>query len=419
MSEPEYDLIIVGGGPAGAGAALFAHRQGLRALLLDRATFPRDKACGDSISGKSLAVLDELGLMEAVAGLPGAIVQRVLLSSPNQTVAVFDMGTRPYRDPLTGRQAPAGGLVVRRRDFDALLFERARQVSAGCLEGFTVRDLLMDGGRVVGVRGYTGRRGAGEGVAEFRAPLVLGCDGANSAVARRAGALNHDPGHWSVAVRCYFRGMAAGQGQNEVYFADEIMPGYLWIFPLEDGIANVGVGMLHSALRRRRVSLGDLMTQVISQPPFAERFAAAEPLERPAAWPLPLGSRRQPCSGAGYMLLGDAASLIDPFSGEGIGNALYSARVAIEVAAEAHRHRDFTAAFLNQYSDRLWRALGPELKVSTFLQRAGRWPSFVNLILGRAARHDEVARLLTNAYTNTVPRQQLLDPLLYLKMLWK
>ena len=110
---------------------------------------------------------------------------------------------------------------------------------------------------------------------------------------------------------------------------------------------------------------------------------------------------------------------MDPFSGEGIGNALYSARVAVEVAAEARDSGNYSAGFLARYGNRLWDALGPELKVSARLQRAGRWPPFINCLLGKAARSDDFARLLTNAYTNVVPRQQLLDPLLYLKMLWK
>ena len=419
MSESEYDLIIVGGGPAGAGAALYAHRYGLRALLLDRATFPRDKVCGDSISGKSLAVLDELGLMEEAASLPGAAVHRVLLSSPDHTEAVFDMDTRVYRDPVTGRQAPAGGLVIRRRVFDAFLFERARQVCAGCIEGFTVRELVREGGQVKGVRGHTGKRGASGQVREFRARLVLGCDGANSVVARRACLHDHDPRHWSVAVRCYYQGVTGDGGQNEVYFADEIMPGYLWIFPLEDGLSNVGLGMLHSALRRHHTNLREALARVTSRPPFAARFAGARALGEPVGWNLPLGSRRQTCSGAGFLLLGDAAGLIDPFSGEGIGNALYSARVAAEVTAEACGAGDFSAAFLQRYSDRLWRALGPELKISARLQRAGRWRPFLNLLLGKAARSDDFSRLLTNAYTNVVPRQELTNPLLYLKMLLK
>lgn len=419
MSDSRYDILIVGGGPSGSGAALYARRHGLRTLLLERATFPRDKACGDSISGKSLAVLDELGLLPAVTELPGAAVRRVLLGSPDGTEAVFDMGTQPYRDPLTGGRSPAGGLVIQRRAFDALLFERARQAGTDCVEGFAVRDLVIEAGRVVGVSGQVGRRGAGGETREYRAPLVLACDGANSAVARRAGLQSHAPRHCSIAVRGYYRDVEVETGRNEVYFAERIMPGYLWIFPLGNGLANVGVGMLHSALRGQDLDLGEALAHVTSQPPFGERFAAARLLGRPATWPLPLGSRRQPCSAAGLLLLGDAAGLVDPFSGEGIGNALYSARLAIEVAVEAHAAGDFAAEFLARYGQRLWQALGPELKVSTRMQKAGRWPPFLNWLLGKAARSDDVARLLTNAYTNVVPRQQLLDPLLYLRMLWK
>ncbi|MFH1570685.1 MAG: geranylgeranyl reductase family protein [Gemmatimonadota bacterium] len=419
MNHTAYDLIVVGGGPAGAAATLYAHRRGLRVLLLDRARFPRDKICGDSISGKSLAILDELDLLPGVDRLPGAVAGQVLLASPDRTQARFDLGGYRYCDPLTGRQTPPGGYLIRRLVFDAFLFEAARRASAGCVEGFTVRDLVLEDGAVRGVRGHFGRGGPGAKTCEFRAPLVLGCDGAGSIVARRTGLYAHDGRHASVALRCYYEGVAGLGDRTEIHFADEVMPGYFWIFPLEDGRANVGVGMLHQAIRRRRVDLRQALTRVLSRPPFDTRFAAARALEEPVGWSLPLGSRRRPCSGAGFLLLGDAAGLVDPFSGEGIGNALYSARIAAGVAAEACQAGDFGAACLSRYDQRLWQALGPELKVSARLQWLGRWRPFLNLLLGRAARSPELARFLTNAYTNAVPRQELLDPLLYLKALLK
>jgi len=418
MSESTYDLIIVGGGPAGAGAALYAHRQGLRALILERATFPRDKSCGDSISGKSLAILHELELLQEVTDLPGTVVRRVLLGSPDGSDAVFDLDGETYSDPLTDSCTPAGGLMIQRLTFDALLFERAREVSAGCVENVAVRDLMVERGIVKGVLGQ--EEGTDGPLREFRAPLVLGCDGAHSTVAHRAGVRSLDARHTSVARRAYYEGLECEPGVNEVYFTKQSMPGYLWIFPLGDGRANVGAGMLHSALRQREHGLEECLRFAVEEGPLSPRFAGARPIGRAAASVLPMGSRRRPCSAPGVLLLGDAAGLIDPFSGEGIGNALYSARLAVDMAVEARDAGDYSGPFLEEYSNRLWGALGPELKISAHLQwAAGRWPTFLNRVVRKAARRQDFARLLTNAYTNVAPRSQLVDPLLYLKALWK
>ena len=183
-----YDLIIVGGGPAGAAAALYAQRSGLAALLLDKQCFPRDKVCGDALSGKAVAILHELGLFEEVCSLPGAAITRIMFGSPDATAASIDLRRYDLRDALTGRVLPMEGFVIRRAVFDDFLFAKARAAAVHALEGFAVGALLKEGEQVCGVRGRTadGTR------LDFRAPLVLGCDGFNSVVARQSGLYRHE-----------------------------------------------------------------------------------------------------------------------------------------------------------------------------------------------------------------------------------
>ena len=140
-----YDLIIVGGGPAGAAAALYAQRSGLAALLLDKQCFPRDKICGDALSGKAVAILHELGLFEEVCNLPGAAITRIVFGSPDATAASIDLRRYDLRDALTGRVLPMEGFVIRRAVFDDFLFAEARAAAAHALEGFAVRALLREG----------------------------------------------------------------------------------------------------------------------------------------------------------------------------------------------------------------------------------------------------------------------------------
>ena len=415
MSEDIFDLIIVGAGPAGSTAALYAHRKGLKTCLLDKATFPRDKVCGDALSGKSIAILHDLGLLEQVAQLPGATIREVVFGSPDHVQARVDLRRYDHRDLLTGKSMPMEGFVIRREVFDAFLFEEARQTVHTCLEGFTVKDLIREGDQVVGVQGIS----ASGDERKIRGRIVLGCDGFNSIVARKAGLYKHDPAHWVVALRCYYEGVAELTDQIELHFVDEVLPGYFWVFPMENGRANVGIGMRHDHLKRRRVDLKEALHQVISRPPFADRFAHARPLEAPVGWNLPVGSTRRKSYGNGFLLLGDAAGLIDPFTGEGIGNALYAARVAVEIASEALVANDCSENVLRAHEDRLWDAIGDELKISTRMQRLGRWRPLLNFTIHKAAHDDRVSDLICGMMANAVPKKALTNPLFYLKLLFR
>ena len=401
-----YDLVIVGGGPAGATAALYAKRHGLSALLLDKAGFPRDKICGDALSGKSVRILRDLGLLDRVAALPGAAIHTITFGSPGGTEIDIDLTRSSRQDFLTG-------FVIRRQAFDAFLFEQARKAADACVEGVTVRDLIRENGQVCGVRGMRGTESV-----EYRGRIVLGADGFNSIVSRKTGCYKHEPRHSIVALRCYYRGVKGLGDQIELHYVDEVIPGYFWIFPLEDGRANVGIGMVHEQIKKQRVDLKAALQKAVESARFRDRFADATPLEAPVGWNLPTGSKHRKIYGDGFMLLGDAAGLIDPFTGEGIGNAMYSARYAVECAREACDTGDFSEPFLSRYDSRLWDEIGDELRVSARLQRIGRIRPLLNFVINKAAHSQEVRDIICGMIADEIPKKRLANPLFYLKLLF-
>ena len=403
--ENTFDLIVVGAGPAGSSAALFAAQQGLNVCLLEKAAFPRDKTCGDAISGKSMMILKELGLLEELQQLPHAVIEAITFGNArHEMVTIPLMGDR--------RAGIPPGFVVRRKIFDAFLADKAGK-AARLLENHEAQHLIFDGTQVVGIRGMDRQN---DRPFELFAPLILGADGFNSVVARETGLFEHDPQHWVVALRQYFRNVKGLDKQIELHYLDEVIPGYLWLFPADDGTANVGIGMLHQALKAKKVNLKEAMHNALQSDFLRERFAEAQALEEPTGWNLPVGSKHRKNYGPGFLLLGDAAGLIDPFTGEGIGNALYSGKIAARVAAQARQAGDFSASFLQRYDTQLWQALGDELAVSAKLQRIGRHRTLLNFVIGKAARSAHVREIISGMMANQIPKTKLANPLFYFKL---
>ena len=402
-----YDVIIVGAGPAGTTAALYAHKQGLRSILIDKATFPRDKVCGDALSGKTVRILRELNLIDGIEELDGSEINRITFGSPSHDQ--FDIH---LKDSQNSRHITKG-YVIPRQIFDHYLFQRADQVS-DTREGFTVKDLTYDDNMISGVRG-TNSDGKEEIIS---APIVMGCDGPNSIIARKLGLYKMDMKNTAIAIRCYYEGIEGLTDQIELHYVSEVKPGYFWLFPAGDGRANIGLGLSKDDAKKEDRSLGDILDEITRSDYFKERFKNARPLEKPIGWNLPMGSIHRKNHGDGFMLLGDAAGLVDPFTGEGIGNAMYSAKYAVQIAKKAHDMGQFNESIFQEYDELVWEELGGELGTSTKLQKLARYSFLLNFVIKRASRSDEVQEIISGMLSNEIARDDLSNPTFYFKILF-
>lgn len=400
----DFDVVIVGGGPAGSTAAAFCGKNGLKTLLLEKATFPRDKTCGDAISGKSLGVLKELGLTNIVEENPHGVVNGVLFSSPDGTTIDIPFKSKGKANP---------GYCCRRLVYDNLLFQNAKK-HASTEEGFTVTDVIVENGTVRGVKGVD----ANKKEKEYRARIVIGADGVNSVVAKKMGLDKIDERHHCMALRAYYKGVKGMNNNIELHFINSIIPGYFWIFPLDDCLANVGVGMVTSDMKKNKVDLKKSMLEAIEKDPlFKERFAGAQRVTDIKGWMLPFGSKKKKCYGNGFLLAGDAASLVDPFTGEGIGNAMTSGKISAEWAKKAIDAGNFTEKFLSGYSKELWDTIGSELKTSYYLQKAGKITPLLNFVIKKASRSEKVRETISGMLGNEKAKKEFVSPLFYLKLL--
>jgi geranylgeranyl reductase family protein len=408
----ETDICILGAGPGGATAALHLANAGQPCLLLDRATFPRDKVCGDALSGKVLAELRRIG-----ADLP-AQLEAAPMQLPSWGIDFYAPNGRRLSVPFKPRYNPsvdaAAGHISKRIDFDNFLIEEVRRrPEIELREGVDIsqHEQQPDGRWLL-------KDTAGAPVA--LAKLLLIANGAQSAFARQIGGHALEPAHHCAGLRAYYRGVTGMHPDNfiELHFIQDFLPGYLWVFPLPNGEANVGVGMLTEAVSKRKVNLRERLADMLNtHPALKDRFATAERLGPVRGFGLPLGSKRRQLSGSNYLLLGDAASLIDPFSGEGISHAMVSGRHAADWAGRALAAQQFTPQFLAGYDKAVYNRLGQELRLSRVMQRLLNYPWLFNFIANRAANNPTIAETLSMMFLDIDMRERLRKPSFYFKLL--
>lgn len=347
-----FDVIILGAGPAGSTCTIALQESGLKVALLEKETFPRDKICGDAVSSVTKRVLRQID---------PELEQMLLAYPPKTSISKAKLYSPKFESLEIGFSLV--GHCIRRMDFDNWLFEKAKlNRTASVFQDVKVKDvsahpayaevLLADG-------------------TLMRAKVLVGCDGAHSIAAKKLAGFRVDKKHYSGAVRQYYRNVKGLEGNAlEVYFLKGYLPGYFWIFPLSSNEANVGFGMLSDTISRKKIDLKQSMHEIIRNiPEIHERFKHATPLEEIKGFGLPLGSKKHAISGHRFMLCGDAASLIDPFSGEGIETAMESGKFAAEQIMKSFATDAFDAATLKAYDQRVYRKMWGNFRNHYYLQK--------------------------------------------------
>ena len=408
MKNPKvYDVIIIGSGPAGCACTYQLSKSGLTVAIIDKDIFPRDKICGDALSADVVNQLYRMdtNLAETFLKLkPKEASNGIRFFSPNYKSLDISFKNQNHKD--------AAGFVMKRLDFDAFFAEQIKGFSnITILENHKATEIKYNEEFVTVETDKT----------TFQAKLIIGADGANSIVKRKLSNNKIDKKHHSAGLRQYYKNVE-GMNPNgfiELHFYKEILPGYFWIFPLPGNQANVGLGMLSSEISNQSINLKEKFTELIeNHPNLKDRFKNTKPLESVKGFGLPLGSKKKQLSGDRFLLLGDAANLIDPFTGEGIGNAIRSGRIAAEHIEKAFKTKRFNASFNKMYDAKIYQAMWNELRVSKSLQNLLKYPWLFNFLVKKANKNKSVQLLLTSMLDDVDLKKELIKPKFYVKLLF-
>jgi geranylgeranyl reductase family protein len=358
-----FDVIVVGAGPAGSSAATMMARQGLKTLLLDQATFPRDKVCGDGITPQAIPLLELLGCAPEVRRAAGPGVDRG---------DIFING----RYGLTGRFPKLGRkrgrtLLLERSKLDNILMQNA--VANGVLftDGCAVRGVARERGGWLTVRT---RQPASTVL--YRSRMVVGADGANSVVSRSLGNPARN-GLRAIGIRQYYNGASAGPSVR-LYFDERFFPGYGWVFVNGNGRANIGIGYLcDDTFRLRPNMLGLFKAFTESLGPILKK---AKP-EGKARGGWVFLSPRERIVGPGIVLIGDAGNMINPINGAGIYRAMESGMLAARTIHEAFDNGDFSEEFLKRFEKEWNRRTESDRRAAQFVLSIVKNPAFNNVCL--------------------------------------
>jgi geranylgeranyl reductase family protein len=369
---------------------------GVRVVLLDRATFPRDKICGDAVTREGLEVLERSGLAKWAAQFKPIEVLR--FTSPD--LQVLDVPVKLSNNGCVGR-------IIPRQSLDVNLVQAAVKAGADLKEGIKVQTVHIDQ--------QEGCRVVAQGL-EVAAQVTILAEGSNAGIARRLGLLQET--FDLLAVRQYLAGDIDPAGPLEFHFQQMIIPGYTWMFPVGNGHLNIGAGTYTWRVRSKAVDLRAVLEHFkANHPVIKKRLAQTEPLGAIKGHPLRthLGGTRTHANRT--LVVGDAAGLVSPFTGEGIASGMRSGEMAASQVLNALAWGDFSAEALAPYTRSLEARYKGDQRAGRILRTILKYPRILDRFIRRLRQDKALALLFGHIFLDEKSPRRLLAPKILLRLL--
>ncbi len=406
----DCDALIVGGGPAGSGLAFHLASKGIKVIVVEACVFPRDKICGDGVSPIALAELEKMGITRTKKFKKANEIKRVGLFLKNSNA--FINLSKPDSLPFHAR-------IIPRLELDNWIFEAAKKAGASYLEGTRVVNYSISSNSAL-VQLKDAKK-----TFSLKTKLIVGADGANSIIARKLHHRKPKDDYQLLGLRAYYKNVNGPRDRVDIYFDEGGFPGIFWMFPKGSNGANIGIAMISKTLPYKPPHIKELLMHHISNnPDILKRIGKGEIEGKIDGWPITFFNSKQKISDDRLMLIGEAAGLINPLSGDGIQYALLSARWASETIETCLKANDFSSDSLYGYTKRVHKEVGYDFALSDLLVQFPRnksftkvWMQILTVMIERAKEDQEYADVVAGIFEGTYPSYRALTASFVLKSL--
>ena len=386
-----YDVAIIGAGPGGTTTASYLAEAGLRVLLLDKSEFPRDKTCGDALSPNALKILGDLGIIDNIAKF-GYRLNGVRLVAPDGNELVAPIPPKPgFVEHL---------VIAPRIKLDDLLLQHAIAMGAEFKPKIRVTDLQVDSDKVT-ITGKSGNQNL-----KFFAKVGVIAVGANISLLQKLGLISKPP-EFAVAARAYFTNLPMLEDLMEIRFDGVPLPGYGWIFPTSETSANIGAGFLKKS-KKLPFSAKEILGKFLSHGPVQEKLSGGQREGVVKGYPLRMDFATARSHSDRIVIVGEAAGLVNPFTGEGIDYAMESGQIAARVLSDLAATGDYSFKALHTYTRNLRKRFQRLFVWTTRMRSIYMNDWLLNPLIHSASREESVEKILLDvllSYCNPVQAQ--------------
>ncbi|MBK8565519.1 MAG: NAD(P)/FAD-dependent oxidoreductase [Saprospiraceae bacterium] len=392
-------ICIVGAGPAGTYTALSLAKQGVPSLLIDKAVFPRDKACGESLTSgvmRCLQRIDPTLLQDPAFTKARQVVNGVRLYAYNGKNFFL-----PYRSEANIALGIDSSIGIRRLDLDNILLDVAKkQPLIQVLEGVHIQSVERVGDGL--------KLSSKDGGHQIMTDLVVVANGYNSRLVKQLTQWDWADETDACGLTAFYRDVEglSDSEMAECFLMDELKTGAMYVMPVGKGVVNVNIAIRNDIRKRYDINLRETLAEVLgTHPVLKKRFANAKPLGKPMGSGYHLGTRKRPVSGDNYLLVGDAGGFNDALTANGIAHAMESADIAVRHILKNWEARQFTAEALRQFDKEVYRKF-----------RQKRQLGFLSTPM---MTHPKLFRWFANVSFGFSGGSETLGKLMYAKNVWR
>ncbi len=404
----DCDVLIVGGGPSGSALAYYLSRQNIKVILIEAQKFPRDKICGDAVSAVALAELHKIGITN---------LEEFSKANQINDVALFIEQEKITVDLVRSEELPFQGRVIPRLKLDNWIYQAAKKAGAIYYENTRFSNYTVTENYVIA------EIKQGPKAITLKAKIIIGADGSNSTVARKLNGNKPSERYQLLGLRAYYENVNGPTDRCDIFFTGDNFPGLFWLFPTGPNTANIGSAMIASTLPPNQTHVKTLLNnQIKNNKAFADRIGDGIIKGKIHGWPLTFQDPKSKIIDSRVLLVGDAAGLINPLSGDGIQYALLSGRWASECLVECIAKNDFSLNALKAYKIKLDKEMAYDMALSNLLIQVTRnrtftpfWIEILKIVFERAKDDKEYAAIIGGIFDGSLPSYKALNPTFILK----